>query len=933
MSIKRANLLASTALVAVVMAAPGFALATELDDGMTITVDNTTGLLDSDNDGGNIAITIDSTAGAITLGAQGTHSLESSNDGKAQTITVTVTSSGTANGVTFADDVIGNNVGDVITINSTNDNLTFQGNVTSQGGAINMGSGSADPTLTVTFDTANNENLTINATVGAVDAADTVTMVVSNSDSGNANTITFSQAIGGATAANAIDTLTVGANTTATFSSSVRAGTVNLNSANTTTFSNNVIATTVNFGADGTAEISSNRGVDGAVTTTTTDTGALIFGTSTSDTTLVSGAIGTSTTKLKAVTADAGAGMTASFGGDVNATTVTLTGTNNTAVFAFAGDVNATTLAIIIGGAVNIAADKNLTAAVTASADGVGILNFAGTSTVTGAIGATGGGNRLNAINVNGGTVTLSDTFAAATTTVASGATLKTGGAITFEGALNNNGTLSLGGTLTATSAGGTIDLANTGNATLALASTSAYTNGVVIASDDNNVSATNTVTVTPHANFTSGTLTLVDTGTGTVAANTQFSVADNLLTSYAITGGGGATDLVLTATQKSATTVASTLGTTTDAANALAAGVAATASDTTLTTAYNTAVQAGGAEAKKAAEQSQPNITAAAAQAITAASRSSADAVSARLASARTGTQVAGLQQTGVAAGDGSRRNGGWGKVFGNVANQDDRDGVAGYDSHTYGLAVGMDNKVTDTVRVGAALSYARSNVDGNDAGNSDTDIDSYQVAVYGSYEPGAYYVEGQLAYAFNSVDTSRDITFGGLDRTAKGSYDANQYSATLGAGVPMKHDAFTITPKAGLFYAYTNSDSYTETGAGGMNLVVNPDDTSMLEGSLGVNVAYDHKVEGGLLRPEVRAAVLYEFLDDNASATSRFTGAGATFNTEGLDTAQLGGTLGFGVGYTTADGMWEIRGDYDAELRQDFVGHTGMLTGRINF
>jgi hypothetical protein len=41
----------------------------------------------------------------------------------------------------------------------------------------------------------------------------------------------------------------------------------------------------------------------------------------------------------------------------------------------------------------------------------------------------------------------------------------------------------------------------------------------------------------------------------------------------------------------------------------------------------------------------------------------------------------------------------------------------------------------------------------------------------------------------------------------------------------------------------------------------------------------------------------------------------------------------LGFGVGYTTADGMWEIRGDYDAELRQDFVGHTGMLTGRINF
>jgi outer membrane autotransporter protein len=915
------------------MAAPGFALATELNDGMTINASDANGLLDSDNDGGNIAITIDSTGGAITLGAQGTRSIESSTDGKAQAITVTATSSGTANGVTFADDVLGNDIADVITINSTNDNLTFQGNVALQGGAINMGSGSADPTLTVTFDTANNENLTVLATIGAVDAADTVTMVVANSDSGNANTITFSQAVGGATAATAIDTLTVGASTTATFSGTVRAGTVNLNSANVTTFSDNVTATTVNFGADGTMAVAADKAVAGAITTTTTDTGTLAFGTSTANTSLASGAIGTSTTKLKAVTAGANAGVTSSFGGDVNATTITLTGADNTAVFGFAGNVNATTLAITTGGTVNIAADKNLTAAVTASADGVGILSFAGTSTVTGAIGATGAGNRLNAINVNGGTVTLSDTFAAATTTIASGATLKTGGAVTYEGALNNNGTLNLGGTLTSTASSGAIDLANTGNATLSLASTSAYTNGVVISSLDNNVNATNTVTVAPHVNFTSGTLTLVDTTTGTVAANTQFSVSDNALTSYAITGGGGATDLVITATQKSTSTVASTLGTTTDAANALAAGIAATASDTTLTTAYNTAIQAGGSEAKKAAEQSQPNITAAAAQAITAASRGSADAVSARLASARTGVQVAGLQETGVAAGDGSRRNGGWGKVFGNIANQDDRDGVAGYDSHTYGLAVGMDNKVTDTVRLGAALSYARTNVDGNDSGNSDTDIDSYQVAVYGSYEPGVYYVEGQLAYAFNSVDTSRDITFGGLNRTAKGSYDADQYSATLGAGVPMKHDAFTITPKAGLFYAYTSSDSYTETGAGGMNLVVNPDDTSMLEGSIGVNVAYDHKVSGGMLRPEVRAAVLYEFLDDNASATSRFTGAGATFNTEGLDTAQLGGTLGFGVGYTTADGMWEIRGDYDAELRQDFVGHSGMLTGRVNF
>ena len=61
--------------------------------------------------------------------------------------------------------------------------------------------------------------------------------------------------------------------------------------------------------------------------------------------------------------------------------------------------------------------------------------------------------------------------------------------------------------------------------------------------------------------------------------------------------------------------------------------------------------------------------------------------------------------------------------------------------------------------------------------------------------------------------------------------------------------------------------------------------------------------------------------------------SGASTTFKTSGLEPAKFGGTAGAGVGYTTSDGKWEVRIDYDAEFRRGYISHNGMLTGRINF
>ena len=333
-------------------------------------------------------------------------------------------------------------------------------------------------------------------------------------------------------------------------------------------------------------------------------------------------------------------------------------------------------------------------------------------------------------------------------------------------------------------------------------------------------------------------------------------------------------------------------------------------------------------------AEQSNSVAPSTSTQAAVAAGRASTGAVSTRLASLRQGgVQLADLEgNSGVSSGDEIRRNGMWLKGSGSLADQGRRSGLAGYNSHTRGMTLGVDNLAADDLRIGFALSTAQSKVKSKGADKTKTDVMSYQFATYGSYEPGPYFVEGQVAYALNNTDTKRTVVGGD---TATGDFKARQYTASLGAGVPFGFaDGITLTPKAGLFYSRTKSNAYTETGPSSQNLTVTPEATQILEANLGATLAYEHvNLDGSMFRPELRAAALYEFLGEKGTATAKYSGAGATVKTPGAEPAKFGGTAGLGIAYTTADGQWEVRADYDAEIRQDYISHNGMLTGRLNF
>ena len=238
----------------------------------------------------------------------------------------------------------------------------------------------------------------------------------------------------------------------------------------------------------------------------------------------------------------------------------------------------------------------------------------------------------------------------------------------------------------------------------------------------------------------------------------------------------------------------------------------------------------------------------------------------------------------------------------------------------------------IGEQTRLGISYSYGYTEIDGDGVQNDTTEIDNYQFTLYGDYTADDFYLEGMFSFGLSSIDTSRDITFGGLDLVANGSYDANQYSWRVGGGLPIARGRTTFTPNANFQFTSVSSDSFTETGAGVLNLVVAPEDLDMAVATLGVNWQSTYQTKGGSWTPQIRTSVNYDFAGDEADSVSRFTGQNTTFTTNGGEVEELGGAVGAGVTISSAGG-WDLSADYDADLKNDFIAHTGSLKAKVNF
>lgn len=276
------------------------------------------------------------------------------------------------------------------------------------------------------------------------------------------------------------------------------------------------------------------------------------------------------------------------------------------------------------------------------------------------------------------------------------------------------------------------------------------------------------------------------------------------------------------------------------------------------------------------------------------------------------------------------------WLQGFGRAVEQGRHGYNTGYDASAAGVALGGDVSVSATTQLGAAFAYADTDADGNGINRTDTEVESYQLVLYGDHVNNeAMYVKAMLGVGWHRNDIARHDVGGIPGNTAGGAYDATQVTARAEAGLAYDGGGtLTLLPRLTANYAYYDADGYSETGVGGLGLTVAPESLSSVRVGLGLLARWDLKLgDGELLQPELRLDYRRDLTRERFETVSEFLGApGIAFATQGVEPPADILNLGVGALLATAGGV-DLRASYDLELKEDYTAHAGYVRASIPF
>ncbi len=278
------------------------------------------------------------------------------------------------------------------------------------------------------------------------------------------------------------------------------------------------------------------------------------------------------------------------------------------------------------------------------------------------------------------------------------------------------------------------------------------------------------------------------------------------------------------------------------------------------------------------------------------------------------------------------------WGQAFGGTGEQSARSGIDGYDFNTVGVSIGVDTGSLDKkIVMGAILTYADSDVDSSNSNSTQTNMQSYQAGLYGSYNfENDYFVNGTVIYGLNDITATRH-NVGGTGSQATAEYDSEQLTlyAEIGKRLVLDNEVF-LTPSFVTQYGHANFEDYIEHGASGANLTVKQGTINSLEIGPQVKAAIQRELDSGIIViPEATIGYRYDVVQDTMNSNSFFEGTntggagGQEFNLKGFEPQAHSVNLGTGVELGTED--WQVKANYGYELKEDFAAHSGLL--RVNY
>jgi outer membrane autotransporter protein len=269
------------------------------------------------------------------------------------------------------------------------------------------------------------------------------------------------------------------------------------------------------------------------------------------------------------------------------------------------------------------------------------------------------------------------------------------------------------------------------------------------------------------------------------------------------------------------------------------------------------------------------------------------------------------------------------WGRALGSTGSADGDGAAPGHSRDSGGALVGADRQLAPGLTAGVALGFLRGTLDG-DGGTGEVRLDSYQFSAYGLYIAPTQavtkpFLDATIGTGLSRYDSRRTIAFGTLARGARGEADGTDFTAETGLGLTTRLHDVELQPRAYLRWDRIARDSFTETGAGSLNLAVDAKTADALRAGIGVSAGRTFRVsEGLLLRPEARLGYARDMQDGVGRSTHSL--GGVAF---GVDTARTGRNMATaGLGLTALQGeRFAVVADYDAAQSDRTTEHVLTL------
>ena len=255
---------------------------------------------------------------------------------------------------------------------------------------------------------------------------------------------------------------------------------------------------------------------------------------------------------------------------------------------------------------------------------------------------------------------------------------------------------------------------------------------------------------------------------------------------------------------------------------------------------------------------------------------------------------------------------------------------------THVYGGQVGIDKAFGNSLILGTALSYSKSDVKFDRYGG-ESKADGFGVSLYGRLgnKEVPYYLQGRIGAGFITSNVERDILLGGTDtKRAKIEHKDKVLSGYLETGYDIKSGGFTLTPYIGISHDTVTRGAFNEENSQ-FGLKAEKKRYSQTSGLVGLRVGQSINWSSGS-KTTFQGYVTQHigFKEEDLSFEASYTGlANAKFKVKGIGLSRNSTWAGIGV-LTEVNPRFAWYINYDAKMEKHKAGNNVFTTGfRINF